>query len=148
MYMSKIMIAVDFSSYSASVIAAGMELARSTRSSVVLLSILDKAGELIPSIEGGSASADEWESRVQDVATRLSIFAEEYSDVTVSVSAVIGDPKADILEQTVEQEIHTLVVGTHGRTGLDHLLVGSTAEFIIRHTTIPVLVVPYKQTKH
>lgn len=146
--MSKIMIAVDFSSYSASVIAAGMELAASTGSSVVLLSILDKTGELIPSIEGGSASADEWEARVQDVATRLSIFAEEYPEIAVSVSAVIGDPKADILEQAVEQGIKTLVVGTHGRTGLDHLLVGSTAEFVIRHTTIPVLVVPYKQTRH
>jgi nucleotide-binding universal stress UspA family protein len=146
--MSKIMIAVDFSSYSASVIAAGMELARSTRSSVVLLSILDKAGELIPSIEGGSASADEWESRVQDIATRLSIFAEEYADLSVSVSAVIGDPKADILEQAAEQDIQTLVVGTHGRTGLDHLLVGSTAEFVIRHSTIPVLVVPYRQVRH
>ena len=146
--MSKIMITVDFSSYSASVIAVGMELARSTKSSVVLLSILDKAGELIPSIEGGSASADEWESRVQDIATRLSIFAEEYSDLSVSVSAIIGDPKGDILEQAAEQGIQTLVVGTHGRTGLDHLLVGSTAEFVIRHSTIPVLVVPYKQTKH
>lgn len=146
--MSKIMIAVDFSSYSASVIATGMELVAGTGSSVVLLSILDKAAELIPSIEGGSASPDEWESRVQDVATRLSIFAEEYPNITVSVSAVIGDPKADILEQAVEQDIKTLVVGTHGRTGLDHLLVGSTAEFVIRHSTIPVLVVPYKQTKH
>ncbi|SEW18502.1 Nucleotide-binding universal stress protein, UspA family [Chitinophaga sp. YR573] len=145
--MSKIMIAVDFSSYSASVIAAGMELARSTKSSVVLLSILDKAAELIPSIEGGESS-DEWTRRVQDIATRLNVFAANYSDVAVSVSAIIGNPKADILEQAAEQEIHTLVLGTHGRTGLDHLLVGSTAEFVIRHSTIPVLVVPYKQTKH
>lgn len=146
--MSKIMIAVDFSGYSASVIATGMELARNTKSSVVLLSILGKNTELVPSIQGGSASADEWDGRVQDVATRLSVFAEEYADVSVSVSAIIGDPKVDILEQAIEQNIQTLVIGTHGRTGLDHFLVGSTAEFVIRHTTIPVLVVPYRQTKH
>jgi nucleotide-binding universal stress UspA family protein len=145
--MSKIMIAVDFSSYSASVIAAGIELARSTKSSVVLLSILDKAGELIPSVEGGESS-DEWTRRVQDVATRLQVFADDYSDISVSVSAIIGSPKEDILEQAAEQDIQTLVLGTHGRTGLDHLLVGSTAEFVIRHSPIPVLVVPYKQTKH
>ncbi|GAA3943088.1 hypothetical protein GO495_07860 [Chitinophaga oryziterrae] len=147
MYMSKIMIAVDFSSYSASVIAAGMELARSTKSSVVLLSILDKAAELIPSVEGGESS-DEWTRRVQDIATRLNVFAADYADVAVSVSAIIGSPKEDILEQAAEQGIQTLVLGTHGRTGLDHLLVGSTAEFVIRHSPIPVLVVPYKQTKH
>jgi nucleotide-binding universal stress UspA family protein len=147
MYMSKIMIAVDFSSYSASVIAAGMELARSTKSSVVLLSILDKAGELIPSVESGESS-DEWTRRVQDVATRLQVFAADYSGIAVSVSAIIGNPKEDILEQAAEQDIQTLVLGTHGRTGLDHLLVGSTAEFVIRHSPIPVLVVPYKQTKH
>jgi nucleotide-binding universal stress UspA family protein len=147
MYMSKIMIAVDFSSYSASVVAAGMELARSTKSSVVLLSILDKNGELIPSMEGGESS-DEWTRRVQDLATRLEAFKADYSDVAVSVSAIVGSPKEDILEQAAEQEIQTLVVGTHGRTGLDHLLVGSTAEFVIRHSPIPVLVVPYKQSRH
>jgi nucleotide-binding universal stress UspA family protein len=147
MYMSKIMIAVDFSSYSASVVAAGMELARSTKSSVVLLSILDKNGELIPSIEGGESS-DEWTRRVQDLASRLEVFRADYSDVAVSVSAIIGSPKEDILEQAAEQQIQTLVVGTHGRTGLDHLLVGSTAEFVIRHSPIPVLVVPYRQGRH
>jgi nucleotide-binding universal stress UspA family protein len=40
------------------------------------------------------------------------------------------------------------VMGTHGRTGLDHLLIGSTAEFVIRHSPVPVLVVPYKRSKH
>ena len=35
-----------------------------------------------------------------------------------------------------------VVIGTHGRTGLLHLLMGSTAEYIVRHSRLPVMVVP------
>ncbi|HWY98467.1 MAG TPA: universal stress protein [Bacteroidia bacterium] len=35
-----------------------------------------------------------------------------------------------------------IIMGTHGRTGLRHLVMGSVAEYVIRHATIPVLVIP------
>ncbi|WPV69395.1 universal stress protein [Chitinophaga sp. LS1] len=146
--MSKIMIAVDLSSYSASVIAAGMELARSTKSPVTITSILDKNAEVIPVIETVSPSADELNGRLQDIIAHLETYREAYPDVTVSVTATLGNPKEDILEQAAEEGATTLVIGTHGRTGLDHLLIGSTAEFVIRHASIPVLVVPYRKEKH
>tara|TARA_R110000868_G_scaffold358814_5_gene620584 strand:+ start:5352 stop:5537 length:186 start_codon:yes stop_codon:yes gene_type:complete len=41
-------------------------------------------------------------------------------------------------------EADIIVCGTHGRTGLLHLLVGSVADYIIRHSKIPVMVVPSK----
>lgn len=146
--MSKIMIAVDLSSYSASVIAAGMELARNTKSPVTLISIMDKQAEVIPVIETISPSADELSNRLQDIVAHLETYRAAYPDVTVSVSAILGNPKEDILDQAAEDGATTLVIGTHGRTGLDHLLIGSTAEFVIRHASIPVLVVPYRKEKH
>ncbi|RFM35990.1 universal stress protein [Chitinophaga silvisoli] len=146
--MSKIMIAVDLSSYTASVIAAGMELARSTKSPVTITSILDKNTEVVPVIETVSPSADELNGRLQDIIAHLETYREHYPDVTVSVTATLGNPKEDILEQAAEEAATMLVIGTHGRTGLDHLLIGSTAEFVIRHASIPVLVVPYRKEKH
>ncbi len=146
--MSKIMIAVDLSSYSAGVVAAGIELARSTKAPVVLLTILDKTGEVVPLIEAAGASSDELDAHLKQVVSSLEVYKETYPDVDITVNAVLGAPNEDILEQVNEQGISTLVMGTHGRTGLDHLLIGSTAEFVIRHSQVPVLVVPYKRSKH
>ncbi|QHS62329.1 universal stress protein [Chitinophaga agri] len=145
--MSKIMIAVDLSSYSASVVAAGVELARSTKAPVVLLSILDKTTALLPLAEAGT-SPGELASHIQEVAASLEVYKTTYPDVDMTINAILGTPNQDILEQVEEQEITTLVMGTHGRTGLDHLLIGSTAEAVIRHSPVPVLVVPYKRSKH
>lgn len=146
--MSKIMIAVDNSSYAAGVVAAGMELARNTKSPVELLTVLDKVNEIVPLIENGGDSPEQWASHLNAAAAFLETFKTAYPDISVGVSAVLGEPRQDILLQAEEQEITTLVIGTHGHTGLDHLLIGSTAEFVIRHAHIPVLVVPYKQTRH
>ena len=148
MCISKIMIAVDLSSYSAGVIAAGMDLARRIQAPVTLISILDKNAEVIPVIETGGPSTEELNNHLKDVESHLAGYKEQYPDVTVTVITVLGNPKEDILEQADEDGATILVLGTHGRTGLDHLLIGSTAEFVIRHSSIPVLVVPYKKIKH
>jgi nucleotide-binding universal stress UspA family protein len=145
--MSKIMIAVDNSSYAAGVIAAGMELARTTKSEVVLLSVIDTVSEVVPVAESGTDAAA-FTSHLNLTAATLEQFKLGYPDVPTGISAIIGEPKKEILEQARDQAATTLVIGTHGRTGLDHLLVGSTAEFVIRHAHIPVLVVPYKQIRN
>lgn len=146
--MSKIMIAVDLSSYSAGVVAVGMEMARSTKAPVVILTVLDKIGEVVPLIEGGGGTSEDWITRVNDTAKSLEVYKTQYPDVNISIKVVLGTPNEDIVEQAVEQEATMLVMGTHGRTGLDHLLIGSTAAFVIRHAPVPVLVVPYKCIKH
>jgi len=53
--------------------------------------------------------------------------------------AVIGNPFQKILEVSKEISADLIVMGTHGRTGLEHVIVGSTAERVVRHSTIPVL---------
>jgi nucleotide-binding universal stress UspA family protein len=53
-----------------------------------------------------------------------------------------GSPHEEILNTIQSWDADLLVIGTHGRTGLKHLLMGSVAEHIIRHSSIPVMVVP------
>ncbi len=58
------------------------------------------------------------------------------------VSAVLfGNPWWTICEYAREAEVDLLIVGTHGRTGLRHIVIGSTAERIVQHAPCPVLVV-------
>jgi len=60
-------------------------------------------------------------------------------DAVTSVS--VGRPKRDLLAYVEDNDIDLVCMGTHGRTGLNRVLVGSTAEALVRHCTIPVLTV-------
>lgn len=52
-----------------------------------------------------------------------------------------GIPHEEIIKKAQEVEADLVIMGTHGRTGLDHVLFGSTAEKVVRKSPIPVLTV-------
>ncbi|MBX0303792.1 universal stress protein [Haloarcula salinisoli] len=52
-----------------------------------------------------------------------------------------GRPKHDLLEYVADHDVDLVVMGTHGRTGLDRVLLGSTAEALVRRAEVPVLTV-------
>ena len=52
-----------------------------------------------------------------------------------------GLPADEVIRSAQEHEVDLIVIATHGRTGLKHLLMGSTAERIVRHVRCAVLVV-------
>ena len=56
-------------------------------------------------------------------------------------TAVVGNAVEEIVKYAREHEIGLIVIGTHGRTGLSHLLLGSVAEKLVRLATCPVLTV-------
>jgi len=51
----------------------------------------------------------------------------------------VGDPREAILKYAKESDADLLVIGTHGRTGLAHLVLGSVAEWLVRMAPLPVL---------
>jgi nucleotide-binding universal stress UspA family protein len=55
-----------------------------------------------------------------------------------------GHPAEDIIKTAEIWQADLIVTGTHSRTGLGHLLMGSTSEDIVRHSKVPVMVVPSK----
>jgi nucleotide-binding universal stress UspA family protein len=61
--------------------------------------------------------------------------------VAVETRLVEGVPKAAIMEAIEASEADLVVMGTHGRTGVDHYLVGSVAETVVRQSPVPVLTV-------
>jgi nucleotide-binding universal stress UspA family protein len=56
-------------------------------------------------------------------------------------SVKVGSPIVEIVRYTREHEIDLIVIGTHGRTGLPHVLLGSVAENVVRKAGCPVLTV-------
>ena len=52
-----------------------------------------------------------------------------------------GEPFVEIIRRARKDSVDLIVMGTHGRTGLDHVLFGSTAEKVVRKSPCPVLTV-------
>jgi nucleotide-binding universal stress UspA family protein len=63
-------------------------------------------------------------------------------DVPVTVSSTGGDPAQEILRYAERHPIDLIVVGTHGRSGVSRVLLGSVAERVLRGARCPVLAVP------
>jgi nucleotide-binding universal stress UspA family protein len=61
--------------------------------------------------------------------------------VRYSVQVRRGSPAAEICN-AADQDVDLIVTSTHGRTGLGHVLIGSTAERVVRYALCPVLVIP------
>ncbi len=59
--------------------------------------------------------------------------------VTVKVES--GDPALRIVEYAEREGIDLIIMGTHGRKGLEHAICGSVAENVVRHSAVPVLTV-------
>ncbi|MEZ6091491.1 MAG: universal stress protein [Pirellulaceae bacterium] len=69
-----------------------------------------------------------------------------WEEIRVKRTLRYGNPVDEICRYVTLQEIDLLVMGTHGRTGLKHLLLGSVAERVVRISPCPVLTV--RETKH
>ncbi len=75
-------------------------------------------------------------------------FADIVSKVTIRQEIGLGLADEKILEKAVEEGVDLIVMSTHGRTGLLHLLIGSVTEKVVRKATCPVLSIrPMKETK-
>jgi nucleotide-binding universal stress UspA family protein len=66
--------------------------------------------------------------------------AEARAAIPVRARVLAGDPALALAKFAEEEGMDLLVVGTHGRTGLSRLVVGSVAERVLRHAALPVLV--------
>jgi nucleotide-binding universal stress UspA family protein len=66
-----------------------------------------------------------------------------YSNMQTKV--VSGDPAGEILNTIVSESIDLVIIGTHGRKGLEHVLFGSVAETVVKKSSVPVMTInPYK----
>lgn len=77
------------------------------------------------------------EERIFDDAREL---AAEY-DADLSTESTTGEPAREIVDYAEENEIDQIVMGSHGRTGMTRLLIGSVAEMVVRRSPVTVTVV-------
>ena len=135
----RILIPTDGSKSNEIVIDKGLSLARLLGAKVKLLFVVDTStftdippDELITTLKGymeaeGNTILDEIEERAEDMG------------IEMEKSIVEGHPAKVIIDESEKQDI--IVMGTHGRSRITKLLMGSTAEKVIHHSKCPVMVI-------
>ncbi len=70
----------------------------------------------------------------------MALFKSE-GDEKITSSVTTGHPSSVICKYAADHRCDLIIMATHGRTGLSHMLLGSTAEQVVRHAPCPVLTV-------
>ncbi len=82
------------------------------------------------------------EERKGDLANFLKDhFPNIPSQVKIKQEVVVGNPFRKIVEKAKEESVDMIILSTHGRTGILHLLIGSVTEQVVRRATSPVLTI-------
>lgn len=138
----KILCPTDFSSCSRGAIEDAVSLARLTRAEVSILHVYQNPAQLLPMGGYLGPIADMLGDLRKQVSAELDALAEPYrkDGPPVSVLLVEGIPYKGILDRAEEWGADLIVMGTHGRSGVERALAGSVAERVIRLAPCPVLV--------
>lgn len=142
--VTKILVPIDFSEHSKKALEYAVPFARQFNASLDLLYVVEPTiypadfsfGQVgFPNVE------EELRTRGHHELTQL-ITKTISERVTARASVRTGKAFFEIDQFAQEQEIDLIIIATHGHTGIEHVLFGSTAEKVIRHAPCPVLVIP------
>lgn len=143
MNFNTILFATDFSEGSDFAFQSALSLARQFDSKIIVLHIInepvDLRGFYVPHI-----SFDKLEEEIEQGAEKLmeQFCRTHMKDFENYESCVFpGIPYDEIIKRALEFNADLIVLGTHGRTGLDHVLFGSTAEKVVRKSPVPVMTI-------
>jgi nucleotide-binding universal stress UspA family protein len=143
--ISRILVATDFSTGSDLALDYATTLAHQFGAAVHLLHVVEDpfvAGAWTPELYIASISTVR-ASLIDEAAARLARLcpAFERHGLTVTSEVMVGSPAPAIRDVAEARRCDLVVMGTHGRSGMAHLLLGSVAEKVIRQAPCPVLTV-------
>jgi len=139
----KILCPIDFSEDSRVALTHAVEIARVSGGELTVLHVVEPV--LYP-VEYGMApvpTVDLESSATANARAKLSDLVQEEigSDLKSQIKVVFGRADQQICDVAREEGFDLIVLATHGLTGLKHLLLGSVAERVVRHSDCPVLTV-------
>ena len=142
----RILCPIDLSETSKPAFEYAVALAAQLGAELELLHVYQLPAYALP--EGGleilAGLEMELENRLQQ---QLDEFVKHSTEPSVKITTVLGTgvPYVEIIRAAKQRKADLIVIGTHGRTGLAHLLIGSVAERVIRTSEVPVLSIRTRQ---
>jgi nucleotide-binding universal stress UspA family protein len=143
MEIRRILAPTDFSELSKQGLKSALELAEAFGAKLLLLYVVEPppypVEGIVPSHLGATMLDDLERQATNDLAQMVS--ETQASKMDVARRVVVGIPYRKIVDVAEEEKIDLIVMTTHGRTGLSHLVMGSVAEKIVRTAPCPVLTI-------
>lgn len=141
MTVHHVLVPLDFSTYAEQALDYAIALAQKLQARVTLLHVIQPLA--IVNVEGGLWPTSTF---LQDLEAAVTRDMEGYlARVTAAglegeMVVVHGVPFQEILDTAKARQVDLIIMGTHGRTGLRHVFLGSVAEKVVRLAPCPVLV--------
>jgi len=144
--LKTILVPTDFSECSEAAVRYGRALAEAFGASLHLLHVVQDPYKQAWAAEGFAAPVtdmiSQWEGQAR---TRLEETAALCAPLSTTIATRVGSPFYDIALYASEMNVDLIVIGTHGRGPIGHMLLGSVAERIVRRSPCPVLTVHHPQ---
>ncbi len=141
--INRLLVPIDFSEFSTQALRYGQELCETFGAELHLLHTLEVHVSNTPQFAFGLALPDRFQESTEQVIRRMNELAAGAwaENKKVVRETAHGSPTVEIVNYAKVHDIDIIVIGTHGRTGLSHVLMGSVAEYVVRQAPCPVLVV-------
>lgn len=112
--------------------------------SITTIYVINPTDSIVDVEAGGLPVAEDWYDNAKDGATRehttATTLAAEHG-IELETVTEVGKPARAILEYADDHDSDQIVMGSHGRSGIDRTLLGSVAETVARRARVPVTIV-------
>jgi nucleotide-binding universal stress UspA family protein len=148
MSIKNVLVPVDYSECSRAALTGAVAFAQAFGASIDVVHVWDRP-QYVPDtvvVHGAGGGTRSLIDMIRENAElEMETFLGEVkvpANVPLTHRLLSGEPTSTLLRELKERPYDLVVVGTHGRTGLTHLLLGSVAEKLVRLSPVPVLTVP------
>ncbi|HEY4481837.1 MAG TPA: universal stress protein [Candidatus Brocadiaceae bacterium] len=144
--IKNILCPIDYSVYSEKAIKYAIEFAEKYNAKLYLMHVLDIRIYDITDPELYNVNVIDKET-INKLRERLHKCISEDTRKNIEVETIVieGVPFAEIIKKAREYKVDLIVLGTHGRTGLSHAIMGSVAEKVVRKAPCPVLTIRHPE---
>jgi nucleotide-binding universal stress UspA family protein len=142
--LNSVLVATDFGDTSTSALDYGRNLARAFGAKLHVLHVAARVAPMSAAEFDATNIADLQTDIVEEANRQLNLLLTDIDRKQLQAKAMVlasTSPAAAIVDYAKETHVDIIVVGTHGRGGISHLLMGSVAEHVVRNAPCPVLVV-------
>lgn len=145
--INRILYPCDFSGCSFQVLPYVRSMAKKYASEIYLLYVARNLHLYTSGRKQHKWSATLIEKTVKELEIMLDNFCSEHllDCPKFRQKVAVGDPGEEIVKTVEKEKIDLVIMGTHGRKGLEHTLFGTVAQYVVMHSKAPVLIVnPYR----
>jgi nucleotide-binding universal stress UspA family protein len=147
--LEQLLFPVDFSDVGVHALRYARSFAQSYKATLHLLHVVDEASQYWMALGPNSLPVGPPpEELIQASRTQLERFIQEHladAGLKLQSDVVLGRPFLEIIRYARENNIDLIIMGTHGRGGIQHVLLGSVAERVVRKAPCPVLTIRHPE---